>query len=175
MSDIGSLNSLTGSNALLSRGPSGPRAAPHEPAAMQSAVAQPLTAPQSAVTQSPTAGNAEWQRRAESTNPQQKPQDAAARRQLNETLDHLNQRLRQHDTQLRFEVDDQYQQMVVRIVDQQTKEVVRQIPSEQALALAKFFDEQEIQNSQVPSGEYPLGVKEGGRLKVEGWLLRATA
>ncbi|MBL8259490.1 MAG: flagellar protein FlaG [Candidatus Competibacteraceae bacterium] len=175
MSDIGSLTSLTGSNALLSKGLSGPRAAPHEPATVQSAVAQPLTAPQSAVAQSPAGGNAEWQRRADHAQPQHPQDAAAARRQLSDTLDHLNQRLRQHDTHLQFEIDDKSQQMVVRIVDKQTQEVVRQIPSEQALALAKFFDEQEAQNSHAPPGERHPGGQESGRLKVEGWLLRATA
>lgn len=174
MSDIGSLTSLTGSNASLHKGPSGPRAAPPEPATVQSAVAQPLIAPRSAVAQSPAVGNAEWQRRADSTQ-QQKAQDpTAARQRLNETLDRVNERLRQHDTHLQFEVDDKSQQMVVRIVDQQTKEVVRQIPSEQALALAKFFEEQEARQQGSPA-ELQGGAKESKRLKVEGWLLRATA
>lgn len=132
--------------------------------------------PHSAVIQSPTAGNAEWKRHYDSGDQQKNSQSVPAdRQQLTGTVDQLNQKLRDYNTSLQFEVDDKYQEMVVRIVDRETKEVVRQIPSEEALALAKFFEEMEAEQGQASPGKNPSAGKESGRLKVEGWLLRATA
>ena len=61
--------------------------------------------------------------------------------------------------------------MVVQIVDRETKEVVRQIPSEKALALAKFFKEME-DNQKT---ERSAAGKDSKRLKMEGQLLQAIA
>lgn len=177
MSDIGNISNLAGANPALARAAPGARSEPPEPATVQNAVAQPLTTPQSAVTQSPTAGNAEWRKNADPDSQRQNSpaQTAPTRQQLADTLDHLNQRLRDYNTNLQFEVDDKYQEMVVRIVDRETQEVVRQIPSEQALALAKFFEEMETEQGQGSSSGNPANGKESGRLKAEGWLLQATA
>ena len=177
MSDIGSISNLAGANPALARAAPGARSTPPEPATVQQAVAQPLTAPQSAVTQSPTAGNAGWKRHTDPDGQQKNPQSGARldRQQLTDIVEHLNQRLRDYNTNLQFEVDDKYHEMVVRIVDRETKEVVRQIPSEKALALAKFFEEMEAGQGQGPPGGGASNNKESGRLKAEGWLLRATA
>ena len=174
-----SINPLTGANPALTGDPaSAARPKPPEPATIQSAVAQPLTTPQTAVTQSPKSGNAEWQRK---TNPDGRQQTLPERKttdreQLKETLDRLNQSLSRYNTALHFEIDDQYQEMVVRVVDVETQEVVRQIPPEKALALAQFFDEleqtQQVQNA--PATEDSSSGKDNGRLP-EGWLFRATA
>ncbi|MBL8250809.1 MAG: flagellar protein FlaG [Candidatus Competibacter sp.] len=166
---------------LSSGGNSAPaaRPAPPEPVTVQQAVGQPLGSPQSAVTQSPKTGGAEWQRNADpQANKTQEPtsQTEATRKHLTETIDHLNRRLNDYNTNLQFEIDDKYQQMVIRIVDRETKEVVRQIPSEKALAFAKFFEELEAEQGQgPPGGGSSPSSKESGRLKAEGWLLRATA
>ncbi len=176
MSEIGSISSLAGANPALARTAPGARSTPPEPATVQSAVAQPLTTPQTTVTQSSSADNAEWKRQPD-LNGQQKNSQAGAsgRQQLTDSVDQLNQKLRDYNTNLQFEIDDKYQEMVVRIVDRETKEVVRQIPSEEALALAKFFEDMEAEQGQGPPGKSPAHGKESGRLKVEGWLLRATA
>ena len=177
MSDIGSISNLAGANPALARAAPGARSMPPEPATIQNAVAQPLSTPQSAVTQSPTAGNAEWNRRTDPDSPQNSPQSGASpdRQQLADAVERLNQHLRESNTSLQFEVDDQYQEMVVRIVDQETKEVVRQIPSEKALALAKFFEEMEPGQGQGPPSGGASNGKASRRLRVEGWLLRAPA
>jgi len=176
MSDIGTISNLAGANPASARAAPGVRSEPPEPATVQSAVGHLLTTPQAAVTQAPTAGNAEWQ---QSTNPdgQQKnspSQATAARQQLAGTLDRLNQSLREYNTNLQFEMDDQYQQVVVRIIDRETKEVIRQIPSEKAMAFAKFFKElaDNQKNQAAPSG---TGSKDAKRLQAEGWLLQVTA
>ena len=174
MSEIGSIGNLAGANPAPVRTALGARSTPPEPAAVQGAVARPVTTPQAAVTQSPTAGNAEWKRNGEPASPQKNPR-AGDRQQLTGSVDQLNQKLRDYNTNLQFEIDDKYQEMVVRIVDRETKEVVRRIPSEEALALAKFFEDMEAEQGQGPPGKSSAHGKEGGRLKVEGWLLRATA
>lgn len=166
---------------LASGGNSAPaaRPAPPEPVTIQQAVGQPLGSPQSAVTQSPKSGDAEWQRNADpQASKAQEPtsQTEATRKHLTETIDHLNRRLNDYNTNLQFQIDDKYQQVVIRIVDRETKEVVRQIPSEKALAFAKFFEELEAEQGQgPPGGASSPSSKESGRLKAEGWLLRATA
>ena len=86
----------------------------------------------------------------------------------------MNRKLRSYDTNLQFEVDDKYQEMVVRIIDRETKEVIRQIPSEKALALAKFFKDLEAEQEQDTSVAKRANSKDSGGLKIEGWLLRAT-
>lgn len=53
----------------------------------------------------------------------------------------LNQAVQQLTTQLQFTVDDSTHQMVVKVVDMETNEVVRQIPQEEALELAKALHE----------------------------------
>ncbi len=174
MSDIGSISNLAGANPALARAAPGMRSEQPEPATVQQAVGQPLTTPQSAVIQSSNASGAEW-KRPDSNGQQQNLRSSAAlnRQQVTDTVERLNQRLRDYNTNLQFEVDDKYQEMVVRIVDRETQEVVRQIPSEEALALAKFFDELEAeQNQELPiSGS--VGNRENKKMKIEGFLLYA--
>lgn len=174
MSDL-SIRSFSGANNPASVA----RPAPPEPPAVQQAVAQPLTNPQSAVTQAPDAGNAQWRnQRNGDANIQQ--QESPARQQsattptrerLADTVKYLNQFLRHFDTALQFDVDDQYGEMVVRIVDRETKDVIRQIPSEETLAFARFFKELEEHGQNLPESSQGSAVPDSQRLKVEGLLL----
>lgn len=174
MSDITSLNNMAGTNPALVK-PAPAHSAP-EPPTVQNAVGQLLTTAQSAVTQSPTSGAAEWKRETDPNGGQQSSQSGAtpAHQRLASTVDNLNQHMRAYNTNLQFEMDDTYQQVVVRIVDRDTHEVVRQIPSETTLALAKFFDDLAAQQSQA----MPIGTTSGGgtgkSLKMEGLLLQVT-
>ncbi|MFO1372904.1 MAG: flagellar protein FlaG [Candidatus Competibacteraceae bacterium] len=175
MSDF-SIRSLSGANPATVARP-----APPEPPAVQQAVTQPLTNPQSAVTQAPDAANAQWrnQRNGDvnvsqqqgSTAQQQRSGTAQTREQLAGTVTYLNQFLRRFDTALQFDIDDQYGEMVVHIVDRETKEVVRQIPSEETLAFAKFFKELEERSQNLPGSPQGSAVSDSQRLKVEGLLL----
>lgn len=176
---ISSINPLTGANPALARDPASVRPTPPEPATVENAVAQPLSTPQSAVNQSPNTGNAEWQRSANPDSQQQNLQAGAAidRDQLTQILEQLNQSLDRYETNLQFDIDDKYETMVVRIVDRQTKEVVRQIPPEKALAVAQFFKELETeQRRSSPKGD-ATDSKDSNRFKAErlGLLLQATA
>ncbi len=173
MSDITSLNNMAGANPALAKSASGARPAP-EPPTVQNAVAQPLNTAQSAVTQSPTAGQVEWKRKAEPDGRQQSSQTGAVptQQQVAQTVDHLNRRMSEYNTNLQFEINDTYHQVVIRIVDRESKEVVRQIPSETALALAQFFDDLAVARSQTRPN--PSGGDDGKPFNAEGLLLQVT-
>jgi len=51
-----------------------------------------------------------------------------------------NEAVRQVATNLRFETDDSTGAMVVRVIDSETQKVLRQMPSEEMLSLAKAMD-----------------------------------
>jgi flagellar protein FlaG len=52
----------------------------------------------------------------------------------------INDFLKSSSTSLEFSVDDSAHRVVVRIVDAQTDQVIRQIPSEEVLAIARSLD-----------------------------------
>ncbi|TXI93619.1 MAG: flagellar protein FlaG [Burkholderiaceae bacterium] len=60
--------------------------------------------------------------------------------QVSEAVDAINKVIRGSSQNLEFTVDDAEGNIVVKVVDQQTKEVLRQIPSEEALEIAKSLD-----------------------------------
>ena len=80
--------------------------------------------------------------------PAQNPQESTASQALAqakpETLDQavkaVNDFVQPFNNALNFSVDQDSQTMVVKVIDQGTKEVIRQIPSEEMLALAKALD-----------------------------------
>lgn len=178
MSDL-SIRSFSGANPATVA----PRTAPPESPAVQQAVAQPLTNPQSAVTQSPDVASPQWQNQRNGDASVQQQQESTARQQpgatpnrerLTETVNYLNQFLQRFDTALQFDIDDQYGEMVVRIVDRESKEVIRQMPSEETLAFARFFKELEEGGQNVLESSQGLPVSDSQRLKVEGLLLDTT-
>ena len=76
-----------------------------------------------------------------SRNPQdqQQQQQEAAARGLDETLEDLNARMQAWSTGLRFTVDEDAQRVVVSIVDNNTGEVIRTVPSDAVLKVAKMI------------------------------------
>jgi flagellar protein FlaG len=63
--------------------------------------------------------------------------------QVNDALSKLNKTPQAQANNLEFSVDQDTKRTVVKVVDQTTKEVVRQFPTEQALAIAKALEEQQ--------------------------------
>jgi len=55
-------------------------------------------------------------------------------------VDKLNEAMVNSSQSLKFEIDDDTKQIVVKIIDQSTREVVRQMPSKEALEMAKAID-----------------------------------
>ena len=71
------------------------------------------------------------------------PQQASkepSREQLNNAVSALNQSSQMKTQGLEFSIDEDSQRTVVKVIDQETKEVLRQIPTKEALELAKTFD-----------------------------------
>ena len=68
---------------------------------------------------------------------------------LAEAVDQLNQHFHNlSQTHLQFSLDKQSGAMVVKVMDVESKEVIRQIPSQEALALTAFLKEQTEKESQ---------------------------
>lgn len=60
--------------------------------------------------------------------------------QVDAAIDAANQSMRQIATNLKFEKDTSSGKMVVRVVDTETQQVLRQMPSEEMLAVGKALD-----------------------------------
>ncbi|CDH44160.1 flagellar protein FlaG [Candidatus Contendibacter odensensis] len=152
------------------------RSEPPPPLTIQDAVAQTLNTPQTAVLQSPTAGNAEWKQEAtpdgRGHGADAEPSEPPARQQLEILIDHLNRRLEYYHQPLRFELDDQEPALRVRVVDCETRNVVRWMNIVDTLAFARAFAEQDLRQTRGTGDGY---ANNDGRLVVEGGLLRATA
>lgn len=56
-----------------------------------------------------------------------------------DALEKVNQAMQAWSTGMRFEMDDEAQRMVVSIVDNETGEVLRKVPSEAVLQVAKMI------------------------------------
>lgn len=67
----------------------------------------------------------------------------AQREELDAAVSQLNDYVQNVQRDLQFEVDNDSGQTIVRVVDQQTREVVRQMPDEVALRLAEKLQQDE--------------------------------
>jgi flagellar protein FlaG len=67
--------------------------------------------------------------------------DAPSVAELTGALDQLNGYLQETQRGLRFSIDDVSGRTIVRVVDTETDEVIRQIPSEEMLVLIRHFNE----------------------------------
>lgn len=67
----------------------------------------------------------------------------AQREDLDEAVSQLNDYVQNVQRDLQFEVNNDLGQTVVRVVDQQTQEVIRQIPDEVAVRLAEKLQQEE--------------------------------
>ena len=72
-----------------------------------------------------------------------KERSEAQRENLGEAVSQLNDFVQNVQRDLQFEVDNDLGQTVVKVIDQQTQEVIRQIPDEVALRLAEKLQQDE--------------------------------
>lgn len=72
------------------------------------------------------------------TVPGTQPQDTAS---LDQAVRDLNGYVQNVQRNLQFDVDDQSGHTVIRVVDSETEEVIRQMPSEEVLTLARHLKE----------------------------------
>ncbi len=70
-------------------------------------------------------------------------QNEAQREELDDAVSQLNNYVQNVQRDLQFEVNNELGQTVVRVVDQQTQEVIRQIPDEVAMRLAENLQQDE--------------------------------
>jgi flagellar protein FlaG len=70
------------------------------------------------------------------TNAVQQPSSA----QLAEAMRNINKALESMSSELEFTVDNDTKATVVKVIDRQTKEVIRQIPNEETLEISKALD-----------------------------------
>lgn len=61
--------------------------------------------------------------------------------QLANAVKNINKVLQERSQDLEFTVDSDNDRTIVKIVDQNTKEILRQIPSEEALEISKAIDQ----------------------------------
>ena len=61
--------------------------------------------------------------------------------QLKNVVDNINKTLRQSNRNLEFSVDETTQKQLVKLVDTETGDVIRQFPSEEALAISRAIDQ----------------------------------
>lgn len=61
--------------------------------------------------------------------------------QLREALTYVNRALQQSNKNLEFTVDSETERPVVKLVDSETGDVIRQFPTEEALAISRAIDD----------------------------------
>jgi flagellar protein FlaG len=66
---------------------------------------------------------------------------APSMEQVKQAVHDINQSMKSLSRGLEFSIDADTKQTVVKIVDPQTKEVIRQMPSQEALEIAKALDQ----------------------------------
>ncbi|ABR89058.1 FlaG flagellar protein [Janthinobacterium sp. Marseille] len=70
----------------------------------------------------------------------QQPDAASAQSQVGQALQSINKALQGLSSNLEFTVDSDSNRTIVKVVDQQTKEVIRQMPSLEAIEISKALD-----------------------------------
>lgn len=63
--------------------------------------------------------------------------------EVRKAVDQANRQLVEKSSELSFQLDDELGAVIVRLIDTKTREVLRQIPSPEALAIAKALAEQQ--------------------------------
>ena len=69
------------------------------------------------------------------------PPEQPSREQFKQAVEQINKKLAESaSSNLQFSIDDETGQTLVRVTDKQTGELIRQIPSEELVELAKALD-----------------------------------
>jgi flagellar protein FlaG len=68
------------------------------------------------------------------------PESTPDREEVSAAVKKLNEAMPPSAQSLEFEIDEESKEVVVKIIDQNTREVVRQMPSKEALEMAKAID-----------------------------------
>jgi flagellar protein FlaG len=76
----------------------------------------------------------------QTVNAVQQSAEVPATDRLKDAVKHINDALKALSQDLEFSVDTDSNRTIVKVVDQQTKQVIRQMPSPEALEIAKAID-----------------------------------
>ena len=68
------------------------------------------------------------------------PAAAASDDDVSHALKSINQAMKDRSQDLEFSIDDDSDRTIVKVVDKSTQEVIRQMPTEEALEIAKALD-----------------------------------
>jgi flagellar protein FlaG len=88
---------------------------------------------------------------AAATSPQPRPAQRS-RDDLEQLVEQLSKRAQVERHSLSFEVNDDAGLTVVSVIDRETREIIRQIPSEELVRLAEFFAQLEEQRNAEAGG-----------------------
>ena len=67
--------------------------------------------------------------------------DAASKEKIGEAVRDINEHMQVIHRELEFSVDEDSGKTVIKVMDLETKQVIRQIPNEEALNVARMLDE----------------------------------
>ncbi len=70
----------------------------------------------------------------------QQPDAATAQSQVGQALQSINKALQKLSSNLEFTVDEESNRTIVKVMDNQTQEVIRQMPSVEAIEISKALD-----------------------------------
>jgi len=74
------------------------------------------------------------------------PATTPTNKELKSAVDAINKSLRSSNNSLEFSVDSDTKRPVVKLVDTETGETIRQIPSEKTLAISRDIDQFQMRN-----------------------------
>ncbi len=78
---------------------------------------------------------------AQAKQPNDISRDASAKEKLERHLDKINKFVQARASNVQFSLDDDTGIRIVKVIDTSTKEVIRQIPTEEAVHIAKVLDQ----------------------------------
>lgn len=73
------------------------------------------------------------------------PEAAPTPEQLQNAVNQINQTLRQRNSNLEFSIDEDTNKTVVKVVEAETGKIIRQFPSQEALAISRAIDRMQQQ------------------------------
>jgi len=76
----------------------------------------------------------------QTVNAVQQPAEVPSMSQLNEAIEEINKAMKRMSQGLEFSVDTDAHRTIVKVVDTQTKDVIRQIPTPVALEISKALE-----------------------------------
>lgn len=77
----------------------------------------------------------------QTTNAVQQVTNSPSLDQVKQAVDSINHSMQSLTQGLEFSVDEESERVIVKVIDPQTKELIRQIPTDETLAIAKSLDQ----------------------------------